>query len=161
LPSDGVDSAPSRQVRSIRLDFLGPWPLRREAPPFIAVGLSWISLDSLVRIKTYQWVTRHKAGKSFSRRFSRGVERRRNGSPRSRPCGGAELLMGQSLASDFPQQIIVRTFCLSPASIQKQRALGSKANRRWVVTAWGRGRSTAEGRAIVSEGRMLSLVPTK
>jgi hypothetical protein len=35
-------------------------------PPF-----PWISLDSLVRIETYQWVTRHKASKSFSRRFFR------------------------------------------------------------------------------------------
>jgi hypothetical protein len=38
------------------------------------------------------------------------------------------------------------SFCLLPASIQKQRALGSKANRRWVVTARGRGRSAAKGR---------------
>jgi hypothetical protein len=36
------------------------------------VGFPWISLDSLVRIEAYQWVTRHKASKSFSRRFFRG-----------------------------------------------------------------------------------------
>jgi hypothetical protein len=42
----------------------------------MSVGLSWISLDSLVRIKTYQWVTRHQASKSFSRRFFRGIEAR-------------------------------------------------------------------------------------
>src|SRR6476660_272747 len=31
-----------------------------------------------------------------------------------------------SLVSDFPQQTIVRAFCLSAASIQKQRAPGQK-----------------------------------
>jgi hypothetical protein len=34
------------------------------------VGLSWISLDSLVRIETFQLVTRLEAGKIFSRAFS-------------------------------------------------------------------------------------------
>ena len=32
--------------------------------------LSWISLDSLVRIETFQWVTRLQARKSFSRALS-------------------------------------------------------------------------------------------
>jgi hypothetical protein len=37
--------------------------LRR--PAIMSVGFPWISLDSLVRIETYQWVTRHKARKFF------------------------------------------------------------------------------------------------
>jgi hypothetical protein len=40
-------------------------------PRFIAVGFPWISLDSLVRIKTYQWVIEHKRAKIFSLRFVR------------------------------------------------------------------------------------------
>ena len=37
--------------------------LRR--PPTMRVGFPWISLDSLVRNETFQWVTRIKAGKVF------------------------------------------------------------------------------------------------
>ena len=47
-----------RDSRSIRLDFLGPSPFRCEHPRFMRVGFPWISLDFLVRIETYQWVTR-------------------------------------------------------------------------------------------------------
>jgi hypothetical protein len=36
----------------------------------VSVGFPWISLDSLVRIETFQWVTRPEAGKLFSRAFS-------------------------------------------------------------------------------------------
>jgi hypothetical protein len=36
----------------------------------MSLGLSWISLDSLVRIEIFQWVTRLEAGKFFSRAFS-------------------------------------------------------------------------------------------
>src|SRR6185437_133328 len=39
-------------------------------PPDCGVGFPWISLDSLVRIVTYQWVTRDKRDKIFSRGFS-------------------------------------------------------------------------------------------
>jgi hypothetical protein len=35
----------------------------------MTVGFPLISLDSLVRIETYQWVTRHKPTKIFSRRL--------------------------------------------------------------------------------------------
>jgi hypothetical protein len=41
--------------------------LRR--PTILSLGFPWISLDSLVRIETFQLVTRHKAGKSFNSRF--------------------------------------------------------------------------------------------
>jgi hypothetical protein len=92
--------------------FLAPAVLALKACPKW-VGLSWISLDSLVRIETYQLVTRHKVGKLFSRAFSPLVERRRNGSLRSRPCGSAGLFMGQAYpSSDFLQKII-GDFCRS------------------------------------------------
>jgi hypothetical protein len=47
------------------------WPLAvsLRRPPLMSIGLSWISLDSLVRIETFQWVTRPEAGKLFSRAF--------------------------------------------------------------------------------------------
>ena len=61
-------------VRSISLDFLGVGPFCREGHPHEV----WISLDSLARIETFQWVTRLKALKFFSLAFP-GVERRRNG----------------------------------------------------------------------------------
>jgi hypothetical protein len=46
---------------------LSVWPPK---PPFIAIGFSWISLDSLVRIETYQWVMRDFRDKKFSLAFS-------------------------------------------------------------------------------------------
>jgi hypothetical protein len=72
-------------VRSIPWVFLAG---RRFAAKrsFIGVGLSWISLDSLVRIETYQWVMRHKARKLFSRRFVWG-SKLWHGRRRSWPCG--------------------------------------------------------------------------
>jgi hypothetical protein len=36
----------------------------------MGVGLSWISLDSLVRIEAFQWVMQREAGKLFSQPFS-------------------------------------------------------------------------------------------
>jgi hypothetical protein len=39
-------------------------------PPFMSLGFPWISLDSLVRIETYQWVTRLLAGRIFLAPFS-------------------------------------------------------------------------------------------
>ena len=43
-----------------------------QKPPILRVVIPWISLDSLVRIETFQWVTRTKASKAFPSRFSPG-----------------------------------------------------------------------------------------
>ena len=55
----------------------------------------WLSLDSLVRIDTFQWVTRVLAGKIFSSAFSVGLE-----APEREPAvlayGGAGLFTGQA-----------------------------------------------------------------
>jgi hypothetical protein len=40
----------------------------------MAIGFSWISLDFLVRIETYQWVIRHKRAKVFHRGSSVAVK---------------------------------------------------------------------------------------
>jgi hypothetical protein len=49
-------------------------------PPIMRVGFPWISLDSLVRVETYQWVTRHKRAKVFLGASAPGV-----GAPRREP----------------------------------------------------------------------------
>ena len=65
------------------------WDSRRfAATPDCGVGFPWISLDSLARIETYQWVTR-----VFSRRFFLAVlssrKNRRNGGPPFRTRNGS------------------------------------------------------------------------
>jgi hypothetical protein len=48
-----------------------------------AIGFPWISLEPLVRIETYQWVTRHKRSKVFLKPFVRGGGRRLDGGSQS------------------------------------------------------------------------------
>jgi hypothetical protein len=49
--------------RAFGFSWLAPvWPRK---PQFLSVGLSWISLDSLVRIETFQWVARVSERKIF------------------------------------------------------------------------------------------------
>src|ERR1700733_11826779 len=61
---------PGSRARSDRFGFswLAAIPLRKPRP--MTVGFVWISLDSLVRIETYQWVTRDFRWKFFYSRFS-------------------------------------------------------------------------------------------
>jgi hypothetical protein len=56
------------------------------------IGFPWFSLDSLVQILTYQWVTRHKPIKSSSRRFCPYV-----GSARNLGMLKSRIVHGQSL----------------------------------------------------------------
>lgn len=58
---DGVGLALWGAGREPFLVFLGPSPFAAKAP-FMEVGFSWISLDSLVRPKTFQWAKRDEAG---------------------------------------------------------------------------------------------------
>ena len=82
--------------------------------------ISWISLDSLVQIETYQWVTRFLAGRIFRALFP-GVERRRNGEPAVEAMWNRRIVHGASLTWFL-------IFCkrlssepsFRPASIQKQ-----------------------------------------
>jgi hypothetical protein len=70
----------------------------------------WISLDSLVRIETYQWVTRDFPGKSFPRAFSPDVSDFGTGASRSWACGIADLSMGQAyFVSAFLQEMVSGT----------------------------------------------------
>src|ERR1700720_3820777 len=96
------------------------WPqavsLRR--PPRMSVGFPWISLDSLVRIETFQWVTRLEAGEVFSRAFSLALRGARTGA-RGFGMGKrriiAQLFMPKlNLFSDFLQAIVVRAVPFRP-----------------------------------------------
>jgi hypothetical protein len=82
---------------------------------FLSLGFPWISLDSLVRIETFQWVTRGFRGKNFSPAFPHGAARRRDGSggrghTEARNCSCGEL----TGASDFLQAIVVRAVAFRP-----------------------------------------------
>jgi hypothetical protein len=58
-------------VRSIVWVFLAPGCFATMTP-IMTVGFPFISLDSLVRIYTYQWVTRRKPSKVFLGTSGRG-----------------------------------------------------------------------------------------
>jgi hypothetical protein len=85
---------------------------------FSSLGFSWISLDSLVRIETYQRVIWPKAhNSSFGappvrlRAFGRGALQPRHGS--AQECSRSRF----NLPSDVPQGIVVRALpsaCLNP-----------------------------------------------
>jgi hypothetical protein len=78
------------------------------------VGFPWISLDSLVRIETYQWVTRDFQLKIFPRAFVVG-KRHRNGGPKIRHAEGMDCSSGKfSLISDFLQEIAARSTSPGP-----------------------------------------------
>jgi hypothetical protein len=79
-------------ARSIRLDFLA-WRLFRCENPHPE---GWISLDSLVRIETYQWVARQKAGTIFVALFRAVSSARMVAGLRFVACGTAGLFMGQA-----------------------------------------------------------------
>ena len=74
---DGVGSAalPAADRTLIRpIWFSWPLAVSLRKPPLMAVGFSWISLYSLIRIEIFQWVRRLEAGKSFSRTFALALE---------------------------------------------------------------------------------------
>ena len=105
--------APGRRLRAVARQAAGPgWPPDGRAAPrgfgrpddpfwiFLGSGHfaakrpdpgGWISLDSLVRIETYQWVKREKRRKNFPIAFPRRVESGRNGGAWSRTCESAGL----------------------------------------------------------------------
>jgi hypothetical protein len=87
--------------------FLAPGRFASKAP-LLSVGISLdflgISLDSLVRIETFQWVMRPEAGKLFSQPFSlaskgAGTGACRRGHAEAQDCSWGKL----NLISDFLQ----------------------------------------------------------
>src|SRR5690349_9203996 len=77
--------------------FLGSRRFAKETPDY-RVGFPWISLDSLVRIVTYQRVTRDKRDKIFSRGFSALLGLRGGKSP---PCIGNGRFGHPAILSQF------------------------------------------------------------
>ena len=104
----GSDRRPSRQRGGSVWNFLARGCFAVKIPEK-GVGFPWISLDSLVRIETYQWVTRDKRCKIFSCPFcpfgirSTGKEAgRRRGYAEAQKCSSSKL----NLDSDFLQSIV-------------------------------------------------------
>ena len=125
MPLDGAGlAAIGRSGRSVWV-FLGMAVLPRNLPN-MPIGFSWISLDSLVRIETFQWVTRQKRAKVFSV-APLGVERAGDGD-RSRAYAEAQnCSRGKlSLVSDSTQRIVVPALSFSRRLIQKPRDLGQR-----------------------------------
>jgi hypothetical protein len=109
-------------VAPFGFSWLAALSLRR--PPLMSLGFSWISLDSLVRIETYQWVTRHKAEKLFSRASCLAFERRWDGSPRSWHVEGQDCAWGElNRGSDFQQEIVVRVGRFGPSQSKSRLVL--------------------------------------
>jgi hypothetical protein len=130
---------PSRSAPATASDrsvwvFLAPGRFAAKTPAKMSVGLSWNSLDSLVRIETFQWVTRLEAGKIFSRAFSLALRGAGTGAQWSRPCGSAGLFMGKlNSFSDFLQQIVVRAVAfgrLNPKAARHSRPSRSAPRRQ-------------------------------
>jgi hypothetical protein len=89
----------------------------------------WISLDFLVRIDRYQWVTRDKPCEKFSWRW--GVERA--GGTLSKPWGAQDCSWGKSNPiSDFTQSIVRAVFrdaAKSNKHLNRARILSGAPNR--------------------------------
>jgi hypothetical protein len=91
-----------------RLDFLGLLPVSVRKLQSKRVGFSWISLDSLVRIVDFQWVTRIFHWKNFRAPFLPG--RALKGRSRFTALRSSGRLMAHpSLISGFLKEIVVWT----------------------------------------------------
>jgi hypothetical protein len=79
-------------------------------------------LDSLVRIETFQWVTRLEAGKLFSRAFSLALRGAGTGACGRGHAEAQDFLWGKlTLASDFLQEIVVRAVVFGPLNPKATR----------------------------------------
>ena len=96
-------------------------------PPQTGVGFPWISLDSLVRNETYQWVTRETRRKIFAVAFS--LQASRAGmAAQGLACGRAGSRIRASLIQFliFCKRLSFDRAVPPAASLQKQRALGRR-----------------------------------
>jgi hypothetical protein len=89
-------------------------PVSRRTPSILGVGFPWISLDSLVRIETYQWVARDFRSKKFRATFL-SVTAAPGWASAFGTCGStASLMVKLSLISDFLQEIAARVVSVWP-----------------------------------------------
>ena len=70
LAAPGLAPSLQRLAKPARFGFSWRIDVSPQKPPLLGLGFAWISLDSLVRIETFQWVKRHKAQNFCSRAFS-------------------------------------------------------------------------------------------
>jgi len=104
-----LNSRSGQSVPALAVDPFGFFLARAGLRPrarIMRVGFPWISLDSLVRIVTFQWVTRIFRRQKFSRGLPPGAGAR-NRRPRPWAYGRAEFAHEAkfNLASDFLQEI--------------------------------------------------------
>jgi hypothetical protein len=125
---------------SIRLGFLGSRPFRCKGP-ILGVGFPWISLDSLVRIETFQWVTRIFAERKFLAPFPPG-ERRGGTEACGRSHSEAQACSWGKLnpVSVFLQAVVVRAGRFRP-------------RHRFTSAAADRALFDAQPRALNGRGR--------
>jgi hypothetical protein len=84
----------------------------------LGVVKAWISLDSLVRIETYQWVTGDFQRKIFPRAFGVAKAPWKRQTPHDRDTEGMDCSLGKpSLISGFLQEIAAQAlpFGLPPS----------------------------------------------
>jgi hypothetical protein len=97
---------------------------------FLRVGKAWISLDSLVLIEPFQWVTRDFRSKNFSRPFALSGGKGEDGSQRSW-CAEGPIAHGMSLTLVliFRNKFAVE---LLPFGLSASRR-GTISVRRWLA----------------------------
>ena len=106
---------PARDVAPTPLfGFSWPVAISLRKPRKTAIGFSWIFLDFLVRIETYQWVTRDSRWKIFRTSFDRSKRQIRRLRSEEQDCSSDEF----NLPSVFLQQIIGPARSLSDFSIR-------------------------------------------
>jgi hypothetical protein len=104
-----------------------------EKSSFMKVGFPWISLDSLVRIETYQWVMRDKSRKIFPGSLSgvqsSGSDARGRGDREGQGWSSGKF----NLVSDFLQTIVVRAIPVGRFSPKPTHSQASEAQFECLV----------------------------
>jgi hypothetical protein len=112
---DGAEKPLSEGIDQFGFSWAGPIWLRK--PLFMRVGFPWISLDSLVRIETYQWVARDFPRKVFRKPClgvgSAGTGSCGRGHSEGRDCSWGKL----PSISDCQQSIVARPPSSTPSSL--------------------------------------------
>ena len=137
--TESADPFRRRAATFVRIDPFGfSWrqTVSPRKPSNMPIGFPWISLDSLVRIETYQWFTRHPRD-SFFHSASSLASGAGTGTDRPGRGGRAEMLIGQTYLSFW---FLAIDCCPSVAS-----AASVEVAFQGLATAQGRGRSVAKG----------------
>ena len=124
-----LGSGPVTSARSIRLGFLGAWPFRWESPSRVldCLGFPWILSSESRLFNGLRGLKRE----TFFSALVPGVRSAGTGACGRGYAEAQDYSWGKlNLASDFPQEIVVRIVSFSAASIHRQLAIGGAAKRR-------------------------------